>query len=105
MRDPIDDYVELAQSWGSAMEQGDSATANPLHDKIQTAFQVIRTAGRERELFDRANTCSDAVRFFIASHLKESDPSSARELYEILSDSPLPYVAVSSRYICKRFKI
>lgn len=92
-------YLRLADAWGKAMEVGDSTTANSLHDKIQAIYQQIAQAQQEKALFDQAEGANDAVRFFIASHIKDQDKHRAEVLYSNLAHSSLPFIAVSARYI------
>ena len=94
----IDEYIRLAEAWGTALEAGDSEAANSLHDRIQGLFQRVRQAKQDVTLFERADTVSDAPCFFIASHLKESDPPRAIRLYQRLVQSSLPFIALSARH-------
>ena len=95
----VDDYIRLAGAWGASMEDGDSDTANSLHDRVQEIFRRVCQTNQQNALFDRADTTNDAACFFIASHLKDMDPSRARRLYGRLAHSPLPFVAMSAKHI------
>jgi len=95
----VDIYVQLAESWGRAMEEGDSDAANSLHERIQKVFQEICDLQQKAALFDRADSASDAVCFFITSHLRERDPERALRLYQRLNLSVLPFVSLSTHCI------
>jgi hypothetical protein len=100
----VDRYIELAESWGNAMNEPDSTTANALYDKIQPVYQEILKSRQETDLFDRADAASDPVAFFIASHMKEQDRERAIKHYERLAQSPFPFVAVSAQVILDLMK-
>lgn len=93
----IDNYIRLAEAWGVSLENGESSTANSLHDRIQDIFQYLCRTKQENGLFERADTVSGAACFFIASHLKERDPSRATRLYERLTSASLPFVGLSAK--------
>jgi hypothetical protein len=95
----VDEYIRLAESWGASMQDGDSDTANSLYDRIQQAFQRLCQMNQENELFDRADTTSDAACLFIASHLKERDQPRAIKLYQRLARSSEWFVAMSAQHI------
>jgi hypothetical protein len=95
----VDEYIRLADAWGASMEDGDSDAANSLHDRIQEVFQYLCQTKHENDLFDRTDTTNDAACFFIASHLKERDQRRAIGLYERLTRSSQPFVAMSAKYI------
>lgn len=96
---PVDEYIRLAESWGTSMDDGDSDTANSLYDRIQEAFHRLCQMNQENELFDRADATNDAACFFIASHLKERDQPRAIRLYERLTRSSQWFVAMSAEHI------
>jgi hypothetical protein len=101
----IDEYIQLADAWGAAIENEDSNTANSLHDRAQGLFQYLRETNQEKALFDRADTTTDAACFFIASHLKERDQRKAASLYERLARSSLPFIAMSSKQILNEMAV
>ena len=104
MNNLVDDYICLATHWAAAMSEDDSAKANAIHDKVQLLYNSIVEAGEEESLFRCAVSGTDAVRFFIASHLKERDAQRAAEVYERLVGSDLPFIAVSARYILREMR-
>jgi hypothetical protein len=95
----VDNYIRLADAWGASMQQGDSKTANRLHDRIQEIFQQLCQRQQEQALFDKADTATDAPCFWIASHLKDRDRSRAIALYQRLARSSEPFVSLSAEYI------
>jgi len=95
----VDKYIQLAEAWVVSIEDGDSDTANSLYDRIHELFQEIRRSGQEEALFNRADTVDDAACFFIASHIKENNQRRAIMLYERLTRSPQPFVAMSAKTI------
>jgi len=97
----VDEYIRLADAWERSMEEGDSDTANTLHDRLLEVFQSISRKKQEDALFDRADTTNDAACFFIASHLKERDARRALGLYERLIRSPHPFIVMSAKHIVK----
>ncbi|MEQ9410031.1 MAG: hypothetical protein RIK87_20005 [Fuerstiella sp.] len=104
MNNLVDDYLRLTTQWATAMSEGDSAKANAIHDKVQVLYKDIVEAGEEDSLFSCADSEADAVRFFIASHVKERDAQRASEMYERLIESDLPFIAVSARYILREMR-
>jgi hypothetical protein len=70
-----------------------------LYDRIQDVFHRIAGTKQENELFNRAETSSDAVCFFIASHIKERDLRRSIRLYERLARSSQPLLALSAKHI------
>src|SRR6056297_3489356 len=104
MNNLVDDYLRLAAQWAAAMSEGESDKANAIHDKVQLLYNDIVEAGEEDPLLSCADSETDAVRFFIASHLKERDAKRAAEMYERLVGSDLPFIAVSARYILREIQ-
>lgn len=104
MNNLVDDYLHLATQWSTAMSEGVAAKANVIHDEVQLLYKKIVEAGEEDSLFRRAGDEADAVRFFIASHMKERDAERASVMYERLVGSELPFIAVSARYILREMK-
>ena len=100
----IDMYIEVADSWGEAMNEGDSDKANELHDKIQEIFKDICQNGNENALFERIDKVSNSTLFFIASHIKERDQDKAIPIYESLMKSSEPFIAISAKYILKEIR-
>ncbi len=100
----VNKYLGLAHHWGIAMSEGDSSKANAIHDVVQSTFKEIVMAGDVDALFRCADDDSDAVRFFVASHIQQRDTSHALIMYEQLSDSLLPFVAVSARHILRELR-
>jgi len=101
MTDIVEDYVRLAKEWGEAMNSCDSSTANAIHDRIQQLHQRIVETRMEGFLLDHLNDENDLVSFFVASHVKERDTSRALPVYERLSHSSLPFIALSAKWILK----
>ena len=91
----------LADEWGAEFDFGDSNASNRLHDELQKTFSDIRISQREHELFDRVNRVGDAASFWIASHMKEANLPQARSVYERLTRSRSPSIALSAEYILK----
>jgi hypothetical protein len=94
----VDEYLQLATKWGEALENGDSDAANVLYDRIQGLFQHLCDAKQEEALFGKAEFVRDAACLFIASHLKDRDPSRAMRLYQRLTQSDLPFVSLSAKH-------
>ncbi len=95
----VDEYIRLAGAWGVSMEEGDSDAANSLHDRIQDVFQQVCRMKQERALFDRADGTNDATCLFIASHIKDINQHKAIALYQRLSRSAQPFIAMPAKYI------
>ena len=104
MNEIVQEYVGLAKKWGDAMAASDSSSANRLFDRIADLYERIATEGQEGLLLKHADDESECVRFFIASHIKELDPTRAIQMYERLACSPLPFVAVSADYILRELR-
>lgn len=91
----------MAEEWGCAMEASDSISANHIHDRLQSLYLEIANRHEEEDLFRQVNNQKDVVRFFIASHLKNTDLVRAIQAYKALEVSNIPFIAVSSRYILR----
>jgi hypothetical protein len=92
----VSEYIRLAEKWGTALEGGESETANLLFDRVQNLYGQLVEKGQESLLFGQIQTAPIAARFFIASHLKQSDSATARKVYSQLSNSSRPFISLSA---------
>jgi hypothetical protein len=97
----VDEYIRMADSWGAALENEDSDTANALYDQIMDMYQHLCQTGQENALFDRVANVGDAACFWIAGHLKKKDRLKAIKVYDRLTRSPYPFLSLSAEYILK----
>ena len=100
MGDVVDRYLDLAEKWGTAMENADPESANKLYKKLEKLYLSVATSGAEDRLLEHATThYNDSVRFLLASRL--ADKAQAISLYKELAHSSLSFIAVSAEYILR----
>ncbi len=104
VNDLVPRYIDCVNQWGLIIARGnpgESIAANAIQEEIQRIYQEILKFGGLERLLSYADDDNDCVRFVVASHIKEHDVPRAQIIYRQLTDSPLPFVAVSSQYILK----
>lgn len=97
----IAEYVEIAGQWRIAMDESDADSASALVDRSDECLAEIREAGLEGDVVALVDHECDAVRLFAAAVLKERSPREALAVYDLLSTSPIPFVAMSGKYIAE----
>src|SRR5258708_6373598 len=97
----VDEFIRLAETWGAALEAGDSETANALHERLRSLFGQISRLKHEADLFDHVDRANDAACFCIASFVKERDQPLAIKLYERLAKSSQPLIAMLAEHILR----
>lgn len=97
----IAEYVDIAERWCERMEASDVEGASALVDRSEACLAAIRGAGEEKAVLDLVHHHSDAVRLFAAAVLKERSPAEALAVYDELATSPIPFVAMSGKFIAE----
>ena len=97
----IAEYVEIAGQWRLAMDDSDADSASALVDRSEACLAAIRAAGLEDDVLALVDHECDAVRLFAAAVLKERSPREALAVYDTLSTSAIPFVAMSGKFIAE----
>jgi hypothetical protein len=94
-------YIALIEQWQCAMDTQDSDKANLVNVRIDACLAAIRVNEVEGEIIDLVTHESDAVKLFAGAALRTIRPEDAKQFYQGLARSKLPYIAVSAKYIAK----
>ena len=87
-----DSLERLRDRAGPAEGRGDRAERDEVGaERADAADDVVALVDHE----------CDAVRLFAAAVLKERSPREALAVYDLLSTSPIPFVAMSGKYIAE----
>ena len=97
----VENYVALAEQWRNAMDSHDAEKANGISSQIDRCLAQIHAKGLESEILSLVTHESDAVKLFANAVLKMHRPADAKKVYQELARSPLPYIAVSAKYIAR----
>lgn len=97
----IADYVEIAERWCASMEESDVERASALVDRSKACLAAIREAGEEDAVLELVTHESAAVRLFAAAVLRERAPEAALEVYDELSTSAIPFIAMSGVFLAE----
>ena len=97
----IAEYVDIAGQWRIAMDESDADSASALVARSEACLAAIREAGLEDDVLTLVDHECDAVRLFAAAVLKERSPREALAVYDLLSTSPIPFVAMSGTFLAE----